>query len=197
LLAVCVLLGGTAAAPVPPERRQSPLYFPTTVGTKWVYQLNDGREYTEVITGVEPVLGGAVVIVGAVAPDGKARPWYRHVVSERGLLREGIVLKSDRPQWLLKFPYKFGETWETGGEQGPREPIPSEKWTHTSDGEEEVTVPAGTFRALRVTSKGHGIPGCVLPPSGPSARWYAPRVGAVKMTMGKTVWVLKEFDRGE
>ena len=106
-------------------------------------------------------------------------------------------MKSDRPEWLLKLPYKVGETWESGGEQELRDPFPNQKWTHTSDGEEDVKVPAGTFRALRVTSKGHGIPGSILPPLEPSTVWYAPRVGVVKITSVPTVWVLKSFERGE
>ena len=77
-----VVFGVTPAAPVPPERRQSPPYFPTTAKTKWVYQLNDGREYTDVITKVEPVLGGATMTVGTLKPDGTVTPWYKYVVSE-------------------------------------------------------------------------------------------------------------------
>lgn len=185
-------------APVPPERRQAPLYFPTTAGTTWAYQLNDGREYTDVVTKVEPGAGEATVSVARRTPEGIVHPSSdKYVVSTRGLLRvEGCGIKKDRPEWLLKLPYKVEQTWETGGEQDMLDPFPSQKCTHLAIGEEVVAVPAGTYKALRVTEKYHQIPGCMMDPPPPATVWYAPGVGVVKITMGKTVWVLKSFERG-
>ena len=197
-VAATLLLGVAPAAPIPGDHLRPPLYFPTTVGTKWVYQLDDGREYTDVVTKVERGAGGEVIVsVGRETPDGKVHPGERYVVSARGLLRvEGLGVKPDRPEWLLKLPYKVDEAWETGGWREDEFPIfLKQKDTHTSAGEEKVTVPAGTYTALRVTTK-YGQVGH-LPPQGPGAHWYAPRVGAVKMTLGKRVWELKSFTPGD
>jgi hypothetical protein len=184
------------AAPVPPDRR-APLYFPTAVGATWVYQLNDGREYTDVVTAVDHEQGHATVSVSVIGPDGKLHPSYRNVVSARGILRvEGIGIKKDRPEWRLKLPYTVDEVWETGGEWDEYRLFQSQRSTHTSAGGEVVSVPAGTFKALRVTTKHDRIPGCMLGPTPPSTCWYAPGVGVVKITMDKTVWVLKSFEPG-
>ena len=42
--------------------KQSPLYYPTTVGTKWVYK-EEGSEETLVVAAVEDIDGAKVVTV--------------------------------------------------------------------------------------------------------------------------------------
>jgi hypothetical protein len=59
------------ATPVPKNVKQPVLYFPTKVGTKWVYDSSDGREHTEVVTKVKENHGVMLVSVGRVGKDGK------------------------------------------------------------------------------------------------------------------------------
>lgn len=81
---VCVLAALSAfalsasAAPVPKHLMKNERYWPTAVGTKWVY-VRDGKEFTEEITKVEARKDGTLRLtlqvrnwdeVVDVAPDG-------------------------------------------------------------------------------------------------------------------------------
>jgi hypothetical protein len=58
------LLAFAPAAPVPKHLmpKDPPLTFPTTVGTKWVYELPNGSEQTIVISEVKEEKDGAKVV---------------------------------------------------------------------------------------------------------------------------------------
>ena len=68
--------------------------------------------------------------------------------------------------------------------------------TYTVGKEEEVTVPAGTFKAIPVTSQ-VDVGGRLLK----NTSWYAPGVGVVKVVMAndgnERVQELKEFTPGK
>jgi hypothetical protein len=167
-----ILLAALApAAPVPPDRKPVP-YMATTRGTVWTYA--DGKsEYTDVVTGVEKKADGAVVVTIARKGKDRAVPVSVVEVSARGLYRvSNGTAAVDPPRCLLKLPAKPGDTWE----HAPRPPGRGQPGVYTLKGEEEVEVPAGKYKALRVDA--------VLEwPDGPrpTTYWYAPGVGRVKM----------------
>lgn len=95
-------------------------------------------------------------------------------VSAKGL---SLVQFGDRaiepPAPLLRLPAKAGDTWKWEAEK--KEGAPAQKTTYKVIGEEEIEVPAGKFKAIRVEQ--------TTETNGRTARyeeWYAPRVGLVK-----------------
>jgi hypothetical protein len=97
----------------------------------------------------------------------------------------------DPPVCLLKLPAKPGDTWTTelSGKGQPRKTI------YTYRGEEEVEVPAGKFKALKIESEME---------TGKSVRatfWYVAGIGMVKSStkFGDTerVYALKSFTAGK
>lgn len=179
------------AAPVPRHLfpKDPPLYFPTKVGTKWVYAEDEG-EKTLVVEAVEPGRGGLVVTVARV--DGEKRtPYEKVAVSPGGLVRlEMHGEKLDPPLVLLKAPPKAGDAWdlETRLTEGPAGVL-----TMTVAGEEDVTVPAGRFTAARVDC-------AYLSPEHEATctRWYALGVGLVQAGHGGRAYrSLKSFAPGK
>jgi hypothetical protein len=166
------------AAPVPKGADGPVLYYPTTVGTKWVYQRDGSDELIRTtITAAEEKDGGAVLTIGLLTGD-KANPYWKVFVSPKGLFSgDGGLDEQKFPNPLLKLPVKAGEKWEVPG-----------KPTRTVVGAEEVEVPAGKFRAVRVESEG-------------LTEWFAPNVGCVQTVArsanGETKTVLKTFAPGK
>jgi hypothetical protein len=183
LLVAAVLVASAPAAPVPTHLRK-PLvyYYPTTVGTTWVYEDPDGEE-TLTITKVEDVEEGKVVTVEKVTEKGRT-PDEKMIVSVGGLARiESMGSTYSPPMIMLKVPYRPGNTWKS-------DPARSEENAKVI-GVETVKVPAGTFEAVRVDAKyASGVP-----QPKPASFWYAPGVGLVKFA-GSTEQVLKSFTPG-
>ena len=146
-----LLMSVAPATPLPKEAARPPLYFPVTVGAKWVYKTDDGREEAVAVTAVERK--GDEYVVERSGVEGNSRPYLDVVVSTRGL-RQGT-------DGLLKTPFQPDDKWDdTGG-------------TRTIHGPEPVTVPAGTFTAVRVEAKrADGGPTTV--------DWYVAGMGGVK-----------------
>lgn len=195
----CLLLScGVLAAPrkeVPP-----PVYYvPSAVGDTLVYEQKEGDQSWDYVVEVTEARqkGAALVVTARVTEDdGTSRPG-QHEVSDTGVYRAGAgdtALES--PECYLRLPFKKGETWETA-------------YTHEGEGvtvkcivagEEEVEVPAGKFRCIRIESE-FVFNGASFTRS----RWRAPRCGMVKeVVVGRdgerTVYarttVLKSFAPG-
>lgn len=184
LASIAVVLTSISAAPVPTHLfpKEPVLYFPTTVGTTWVYK-DDDDELTLVVSSVEQTNDGKVVAVVRVTGDGLSED-EKMLVSAGGLARvQSRERKIDPPLVMLKVPYKPGDTWTYS----------KLKCTDTIRGIETIKVPAGIFDTVRVDSK-YDVEG----QDGGTSFWYAPGVGLVKMTYGggKTQ-VLKSFTRGK
>jgi hypothetical protein len=112
--AVLVAVGPVGSAPRLKEEAAR-VYFPMTVGDRWVVELRyktTSEEYTEVVTAVEKKDGATVVTVGREA-DGKAGPPLSHVkVTDEGLFRMShLGTTYDPPYCILKVPLKPGQTW--------------------------------------------------------------------------------------
>ena len=204
-LAVLALLVGatTTAAPVPVHlmRKGPPLYFPTWVGAKWVYE--DGTKgvfgdinWTFSVTAVEETDAGALVTIAEHRSDGKTSLHQKVLVTPAGLADVGDSrCRPASPQWMLKIPCEVEAKWEVD--------YSSEDFKHTGHcdvlGTEEVEVPAGKFTAVRVRSTRVSGPRGGGPFAGIERtcdEWYAPRVGIVKreyLRLGQAPYVLKSF----
>ena len=194
---VLLALGPAAlAAPAPKDRKSDP-YFPTTEGTKRVYETRTGEnvsEHTEVVTKVEKKDGAFRVAVGQEV-DGEMRVTSVFEVSARGVSRVANAAGDlPNPVPLLKLAAKPGDTWDWEREgPGGFGPVTTR---YTAGPEEEVEVPAGKFKALRVESATE-LKGRVTK----YTLWYAPGVGLVKSvsTSGgpERNQVLKAFKPGK
>src|SRR4051794_33672125 len=95
MLRLLTLLFGTAtltsfhpASPAAAEAVDPPVYYAVTPGARWVYA-EDGREWAEVVTGVDRGVRMTFVSVGRVGADGTVAPHARLVVLDRGVFRLG------------------------------------------------------------------------------------------------------------
>jgi hypothetical protein len=192
LLALVLFPIDVAAAPVPKDKNPV-VYFPTAEGTRWVTQLSfDGK--------VEATYSVSVINV-------EEKEGVRMVTLQYGIGREakqtvhevtagGVAVRSaggGKPIPRLKVGEKAGTTWEAEEQVSPKV---ARKVTFTAGDEEEVEVPAGKFKAVRVDSE--------FEEGGVKQRastWFAPGVGQVKYALnanGTTLTEeLKEFTPGK
>jgi len=182
-LAILLIFLATEAAPAAPAlKSKSPaLYYPTTVGAKWVYQ-DPGAEKTFVVSRVEEKDGAFVVDV-AEGPDGREVLCQQMRVSPEGVFRLSVAgTKYPNPECLLKLPHKDGQEWEfdLGDANGGAAKL-------TAVGRETVETPAGKFDAIKIERVGNT----------PATYWFAEGVGLVKVTSGKWERVLKSFIPGK
>ena len=190
-LTVLAALAGasTTAAPVPVHLmpKEPPLYFPTRVGAKWVYQYGEeGRHgvfgeilLTLSVTAVERTDRGVFVTVTRHEPNGESFLDQKVLVTREGLeYVAGDQGEPVSPRCVLKIPCVVGEKWKS--DRSTEDFV--RKWEYTALGTEEVKVPAGKFTAVGVRTR------CVSgrrgdwPLIGSSADdWYAPGVGVVRV----------------
>ena len=172
---------GEAAKPDATKVSPRPeLYFPTRVGTRRVYSAK-GVERVDVVTAVRAKAGGplTVTVTDPARPDSA-----RHVRVSRAALELVPGPDGAGGRDVLRPVAAPGEQWLPWGEGG---------LVFRQGGVEQVTVPAGTFRALRVDTGWR---------SGPNFRaessvWYAPGVGTVReVNGGVEVLALKSFEPG-
>jgi RNA polymerase sigma factor (sigma-70 family) len=185
-----------AAAPAPEGAERNELYFPTREGMKRVYEQRARGvtyQHTEVVHKVEKKRDGFRVTTGQEVTPGAILKTVTDV-SPRGVYLVEFAGKVHAdPVPLLKLPAKAGDTW-TVKRQVPavHEAVP---FTYTVGKVEEVKVPAGRFKAIRVEEK--ATPALLMS----ATRWYAPGVGLVKAVMffGKSeqTLVLKSYTRGK
>jgi hypothetical protein len=187
------LLPLLAAAPLlaaPGAKDKGPvLYHPVQEGAKRVVETRTGDrvlEATETVTKVEA--NGGTYRVSVERAQGGRTVMGEFEVSEKGVVRLAGVGKG-QPVPLLKLPAKAGDTWGTEG-AGPTT-------TYTMGAEEEVEVPAGKFKALRVDAESQ-----LGGQTRKATAWYAPGVGLVKSvattpTGFETTSVLKSFTPGK
>ncbi|MBO0700606.1 MAG: hypothetical protein J2P46_19575 [Zavarzinella sp.] len=178
-----VALASSIAHAAPAPKAKDAVWFPTKEGDTRVYEVRSGDKvegvYTDVVTKTEKKDAALHVTV--------RREFERHApyittiaMANDGLFRvasDGRAL--DKPILLLKTPPKVGAKWELDG--GARYAVTKE---------EEVEVPAGKFKAVRVEQV-NGDTATTL--------WFAPTVGVVKMSVAgsNAVTVLKEFKAGK
>jgi hypothetical protein len=164
--------------------KEEAVYFPTKEGATRVYEVQEGGKvlmaYTDVVTKVEKKDATIRVTLTRDYTAGGFRDATTIAVSDEGLFRVAVNGKElTKPILLLKTPPKVGTKWEV--DAGAEYRVTKE---------EEVEVPAGKFKAVRVELVG-GESTTIL--------WFAPAVGLIKMDGGggEQVTVLKEFKAGK
>jgi hypothetical protein len=183
------------AAPAPAYRAND-LYFPTREGTRRAYELQargTTYEHTEVVTRVEKKGAGFRVTTGQEVAPGAILKTVTDVSARGVYLVEFAGKVHADPVPLLKLPAKAGSSWTV------EKQIPAGRgtatFTYTIGEVEEVKVPAGRFKAIRVEETAEPVL------RHRATRWYAPGVGLVKAVMffGKNeqAQVLKAHTRGK
>jgi hypothetical protein len=189
ILSALVLPGAPAPKPELP-------YYPTQVGLKSVYlNRRTGEEDTRVVASVTWEGGQTVVCTSRCDPGVQDVPFEKVLVLEKVLVSEKgiycietLTYPLDPPICLLKLPHKKDEIWEIQ--------LPSPASTKvtpgksTAGGTEQVVVPAGEFKALRVDVTWNPSGGTPVK----ETHWYARGVGLVKVVAhGRGETVLKSF----
>jgi hypothetical protein len=193
-----VLLIAAVAIAAPGPKDKPVYYYPVKVGDTLEYEARESDKTfleTEVVTNVEPKEGGTIVTV-ARKDAGKITPVSRVEVTAKGLARTWYLNEAaDPPVPLLKLPATPGATW-TDERTTTSDGLPISPVKYATVGVEDVEVPAGRFKAVRVDAE---------PTIGPRtikhSFWYAPGVGVVKhITVrgpNERVVVLKSFTSGK
>jgi hypothetical protein len=158
----------------------APNYFPHENGYRWVYktQLNIGTveswrlDQTCHVGGTSQLTGGLTVINFVMSVEASSPITYYYYTDATGVYNYG---NSSHPtteaDQILAFPLEAGKVWT----RNASEPLLSE-----AIGIEDVTVPAGTFRAMKVTIG-----------NGDFYEWYADGVGLVKTLINLVVTTLE------
>jgi hypothetical protein len=189
--ALCLLLPTLGSAA--PGLKEKPLYFSTQVGATFEFENKvNNRIHQETLT-IDDVKkkDGAWIIRYSHSEMGVKLTTLTIRLSELEMvLLSNSVEKFEPPHALLKVTAKVGDTWKALGDNGT-------ELIYKAMGEEEVEVPAGKFKALRVdtTFKFKGGD------EGISSTWYAPQLGRIKAVL-KTgrlehISVLKAFTEGK
>lgn len=184
-LAVPAVLMAATAAPVPKAPPKPEYYFPTEVGAERVFRLANGGEKRDVVSAVEKDGDGLLVSMSDPArKDAVNRVLY--VAKDKVQIVQQDQHRYATPLLVFRPDAKPGDTWSFTGD-------PAEQVQRCA-GEEEVEVPAGKFKAVRVdygqeTPQGFSVETTV---------WYAPGLGSVRQVVGgKEYLSLKSFTRGK
>jgi hypothetical protein len=172
-------------------------YYPLKKGTTWTYRSafrkDPDKSVSVTVRVTDSDKEGARV--EATAND-RSVAVETVVVTADGIYRTAINgVKPDAPVRILKLPAKKGEKWDVDTRlQGQ-----AVKGTFTTD-EEEVTVPAGKYKAIKTEAKDFAVGSLKIT----TACWFAEKVGVVKLSVtvggvaaGEAVWELEKFAEGK
>jgi hypothetical protein len=195
LIFVLVFGIASAAAQAPPEKGKTADYYPLKPGTKWFYELNTNGQKIKLnnqVAKIENIDGKSLALVETVI-NGTVSATEHMQTTDKGVFRHRINgIELTPPVCILKYPFKKDETWEVETTVG------AEKLTIKAKAvdSEEVTVPAGKYKALKAD-----VDTTVMGMQVSATYWFAPEVGVVKQTMviqGKDITLeLDKFEAGK
>jgi hypothetical protein len=179
------------------QKSQAPVpdYFPLRVGDSWTYRNTSGdTQFNIKVISEEKQADGTIrylveKLAGAKVQTlfSKTNDWVL-MHSERYPEHEGLEIKYDSARQYLKNPLVAGAQWGWQGKDYTQSDVEEDNQVVDL---EDVAVPAGKFRAMKVVTK-------VASPA-PLTRtsWYADGVGLVKSTTDagqiKYGWELKDY----
>jgi hypothetical protein len=192
--ALTLLAALAPGAPVPGDERPVS-YYPVQKGSKWVYANGTAEGKVVVLTAVESKGGATVLTLVTQEAGGKTAPYQKVKLSDTGVFSVEVLGEPvDPPQCLLKLPVSNGQTWKESEQSNGV----TTKSTYTAFGPEDVVVPAGRYKAIRVELEMEiALKGAKLDKPYRQTNWFAPGVGCVKQTAGEAVEELKSFTPGE
>ena len=170
-------------------------YFPLKKGSKWVYKNSTGKDGKYECAGPKTLWGEEHQIVNYLV-EGALEVQTSYRVTRDGVRETGLNLavvgeweQRSTAELAMKFGTRKGDTWSYDEQQW--------KSTYTNEGEEEIEVPAGKYKAVKICKKDTGA--MVLHEEVRS--WYASGVGLVKreyVEKGKvSTTALKSYTEGK
>ena len=180
------------------QKSESPVadYFPLRVGDSWTYHSTSGTtEYSQKVLSEKKETDGTVRFLVEKSAGAKVETFFSKaggwvlMHSERYAEHEALVTHYEPAKQYLKNPLTAGTKWEWKGKDITLTDLEE---VNEVSGPEDVTVPAGKFRAMKVVTKITGT-------SSPMTRtnWYADGVGLVKSTTEAGQinygWELKDY----
>jgi hypothetical protein len=183
LLLICPVLFGSAAALTARDDLAERPYYPLQVGTTWHYKAGDSK-FTIRVAKHEKV-GDTLCALLEVERDGKVIASEHLAVAIDGVYRHDQIKvgKDGKPSTqtlkppllVLKLPPKKGEKWQVDSKADGE----ICRGTFQIADEEEVKVPAGTYKAVRVACPDLEVGGLksIL------TTYYASGVGMVKQVI--------------
>jgi hypothetical protein len=197
IVSLCVVFIPLAAAAPEPKKPDMPASFlPSSVGDTLVIEETrstaDGsttRLITRTVKSVDRVVGHVVVVIQEESKGSKTSEEV-YDQSDAGLFilaRDGQFF--DSPLCVARLPLKAGDTWEVNDPAVYSVPL-----KFTTGEEEEIKVPAGRYKAVRIEKK-------MVLRNGKMIRvtdWAAPGIGVVKVRAwfadgSEAVQILKSF----
>jgi hypothetical protein len=156
-------------------------YFPLRVGDNWNYKSTtaDGKqsEFSIKVLSEEKENGNTLYLVETVSTFQPIHDWYSKPSGSVLLHREEYVKAGSKAEFiptrqLLKNPLTSGDSWHWKGKGMMGLEIDE---SNEVSGPDSVSVPAGKFEAMKVSTK-------VVQGGAPVTKtyWYAPGVGLVK-----------------
>jgi hypothetical protein len=186
-----VVTAGLLGAPRPKDPAKAPVFQPTTVGTRWVYD-ESGRELTQEVIAAEAKDGETVLTVRHTRDRGGFNVTI--AVSSAGVFDRGTgEFRYDVCR--LKFPVKAGQSWDVS--LAPQKGLLSFDGKVTVGTAEKVEVPAGTFEAVPVRLEETSRNGTKLDTPVVTTWWWAQDVGVVRLQTQGTDRKLKAFTLGK
>ncbi len=185
-------LAAPTSRPAPRFTVGQPVARPdVAVGDRWRYQVTD--LYTDlkhlVDVEVQSVTASRIYTHSSVtnteigiasgSATKKIQVWDR----DWNLLRDGVT-ENSAPQPGFQFPLNTGKRWESTNKLLRDEATWREEYSGHITGWEKITVPSGTFDAVRVELKGYAFfdhPSYMASASGPTTEiiYYSPAAGRV------------------
>ena len=187
-IGLVLMVTATTAAPRVKAKPAAPTFFPTAVGTTWVYR-EGTRQVTEIITAREDRDDGKMVTITSIAG------WNSVYTRQLLVTRREVCLATfgpftcTQPVCVFRAQAPAGEKWGTSDQDN--EPLALGQVYRTGPNV-EVDVPAGRFEATPVERQSTGF----VSGGGCSMEWYSPGVGVVKAEYGRVTRVLVAFYPG-
>lgn len=153
-------------------------YFPLRVGDSWTYRNTEEGGYTLKVLSEEPQQSAPVLYVVEFLSGAKILKVFSKTEGwvlfhkESYPEHEGLQASYEPPKQFLPNPLIAGQKWSWSG----KDPTQVEhRESSRVVGFEKVTVPAGTFRAMKIVTEVTGGSAIMTKTS-----WYADGVGLVK-----------------
>ncbi|MBI2823061.1 MAG: DUF3108 domain-containing protein [Planctomycetia bacterium] len=177
------------------DQDKQPDYYPLAAGTKWTFHGEAGGQKIEVTNQVakietidnQPLVRVETLVGGKIVANEHLKGTDAGVFRHR--FNGGEMVP---PVCVIKYPVVEGDSWKSNVKIGPE----SVDMTSRVEKEEEIEVPAGKYKAVKVrvdaNTKGQKIT---------NTYWFAPGVGIVKQEAavngGTIVMNLAKFEPGK
>jgi hypothetical protein len=195
LIVLFPLLAMSVSAQKPRRTPAVPDYFPLEVGNTWKYRHSEGSEFTIKVLDAEKQKDGTTRYKVETLSGMEIHSWYSKpngwvLLHEKSYVGQDIKPTYDPPKQHLMNPLIPGGKWSW---KGLSEVNQEASESYEVIGPENVTVAAGTFRAIKVVGK-------ILDGSAVKTKtdWYADGIGLVKSTSEglkyKYGWELEDYN---